>query len=466
MDQTKREINMLEGSLWDKILRFALPLAVTGILQQLFNAADIAVVGQFTGEKGALAMAAVGANTPVISLVLNLFIGVSLGTNVIIANSVGRRDSSSINKAVHTSITFALIGGVVISIIGEILAKAIMLTQNVPDEVLPMAVLYFRVYMTGMPVILLYNFESAVFRGMGKPKTPLIALFISGILNVVLNLVFVIGFHRTVDGVAMATVISNLVSSAILFFFLLRTDSAAKLQWRKLRIDFGTLSRILRIGIPAGVQSAVFAFANIIIQTAINSLGTIVMAASSAAYNVEVFAYYVLNSFSQACTTFVGQNYGAGKLQRCKRAMGLCMLEGIIAMALAIAAILIFGHQILSIFNGDPKVVETGYIRLLVIFSAYIFTLSYEVVSGYMRGFGISFIPAFLTMVGICGVRITWIYMVFPKDRTFSNIMMAYPFSLSVTAVFLIVALLCVRPAARASAKSDMVSQLGEKSLS
>lgn len=457
--KTKREINMLEGSLWDKILRFALPLAVTGILQQLFNAADIAVVGRFTGEKGALAMAAVGANTPVISLILNLFIGISLGTNVVIANSVGRRDNSSINKAVHTSIAFALIGGFVISVIGELLAKAIMLTQNVPDEVLPMAVLYFRVYMIGMPVILLYNFESAVFRGIGNPKMPLIALFISGILNVLLNLLFVLGFHRTVDGVAMATVISNMVSSAILFLFLLRADNAAKLQWRKLRIDLSMLARILRIGIPAGIQSAVFAFANIIIQTAINSLGTIVMAASSAAYNVEVFAYYVLNSFSQACTTFVGQNYGAGKIRRCKKAMGLCMLEGIIAMASAIAIILIFGHSILSIFNAEPKVIETGYLRLVVIFSAYIFTLLYEVISGYMRGFGISVMPAFLTMLGICGVRITWIYTVFPKDRTFSNIMMAYPFSLSVTAAFLIIALLCLRPAARASVKSQRINE-------
>lgn len=448
-NRKKRDINMLEGSLWDKILRFALPLAATGILQQLFNAADIAVVGQFTGEKGAAAMAAVGANTPVIALILNFFIGISLGTNVVIANAIGHRDTDRVSRAVHTSIVFALLGGAVTAILGGLLAEKILLLLNVPAEVLPMAVLYFRVYMAGMPVILLYNFESAVFRGTGNTKTPLTALFVSGVLNVALNIVFVAVLHRTVDGVAAATVISNLVSSLILFVKLLQSTEPIRLHPQLLRIDRRILIGILRIGVPAGVQAAVFAFANIIIQTAINSLGTIVMAASSAAYNIEIFAYYVLNSFSQACTTFVGQNYGAGNINRCRRTIALCMLEGIIAMATAIGLILLFGHQMLAVFNSDPQVIEVGYLRLMMIFSAYIFTLSYEVMSGYMRGFGISVVPALLTMLGICGVRITWIYTVFPQDRTFRNIMMAYPFSLSVTALLLLSALLILRPAAR-----------------
>lgn len=438
---------MLEGSLWDKILRFALPLAATGILQQLFNAADIAVVGRFTGAQGALAMAAVGANTPVIGLILNLFIGVSLGTNVVIANSVGRRDSASIQKAVHTSITFAVVSGVVIGLFSELLAEVIMTAQQVPAEVLPLAVLYFRVYMAGIPVILLYNFESAIFRGIGRPKVPLIALMISGVLNVLLNLLFVVGLHRTVDGVAIATVLSNCVSSLILLRFLMKTEEAYRIQLRQLGINGPILARILRIGIPAGIQSAVFAFANIIIQTAINSLGTVVMAASSAAYNVEVLVYYLLNGFSQACTTFVGQNYGAGKIDRCKKVMGLCLLEGVVAMGTAIVMVLLVGRGILSIFNNDPQVIEIGYVRLMVIFSAYIFTLSYEVLSGYMRGFGISVVPAVITMIVICGVRITWIYTVFPKIHTFLCIMMAYPFSLSATALCMLIALLFLRPA-------------------
>lgn len=449
MDGTKREINMLEGSLWDKILRFALPLAATGILQQLFNAADIAVVGRFTGRTGALAMAAVGANTPVIGLILNLFIGVSLGTNVIIANSIGRRDDTSIHRAVHTSIAFALVGGMVTLVLGEWLAGPVLTTQNVPAEVLPLAILYFRVYMLGMPVILLYNFESAIFRGIGKPKIPLLALCLSGLLNVLLNVLFVVAFHRTVDGVAAATVISNGISSLILMVFLMKEKGAWQLRLGQLRMDSGILRRILRIGVPAGLQSAVFAFANIIIQTAINSLGTVVMAASGAAFNVEVFVYYVLNSFSQACTTFVGQNCGAGKIDRCKQTMGLCWLEGVVAMTLSIALLLFFGRGILSVFNTDPEVIETGYIRLIVIFSAYFFTLSYEVMSGYMRGFGISLVPAIITMICICGVRITWIYTIFPHYRSFHNIMLTYPVSLSITAVAMLVALLCVRPSAR-----------------
>ena len=449
MDGTKREINMLEGSLWDKILRLALPLAATGILQQLFNAADIAVVGRFTGRTGALAMAAVGANTPVIGLILNLFIGVSLGTNVIIANSIGRRDDTSIHRAVHTSIAFALVGGMVTLVLGEWLAGPVLTTQNVPAEVLPLAILYFRVYMLGMPVILLYNFESAIFRGIGKPKIPLLALCLSGLLNVLLNVLFVVAFHRTVDGVAAATVISNGISSLILMVFLMKEKGAWQLRLGQLRMDSGILRRILRIGVPAGLQSAVFAFANIIIQTAINSLGTVVMAASGAAFNVEVFVYYVLNSFSQACTTFVGQNCGAGKIDRCKQTMGLCWLEGVVAMTLSIALLLFFGRGILSVFNTDPEVIETGYIRLIVIFSAYFFTLSYEVMSGYMRGFGISLVPAIITMICICGVRITWIYTIFPHYRSFHNIMLTYPVSLSITAVAMLVALLCVRPSAR-----------------
>ena len=449
MDKTIKKQSMLEGTLWDKILLFALPLAATGILQQLFNAADIAVVGQFTGDRGEAAMAAVGANSPLIGLILNSFIGISLGTNVVIANAVGRRDEDVIRKAVHTSIVFALIGGVIIALAGELLAKSILMTQNVPEEVLPMAILYFRVYMTGLPVILLYNFEAAVFRAMGDTKTPLYTLMISGVLNVILNLIFVIVLHRTVEGVAAATVLSNVVSSVLLFRKLAKSESAAKVQLQYLRLDGTVLGRILRIGIPAGIQAAVFAIANIIIQSAINSLGTIVMAASSAAFNIEIFAYDVLNSFSQACTTFVGQNFGAGQVKRCKKVIGLCMVEGVVSLAASIAIILTFGHQLLALFNSNPEVIEVGYSRLIIIFAAYFFTLTYEVLSGYLRGFGISVVPAVLTMIGICGVRITWIYTVFPKDRTLSNIMMAYPLSLGTTAVFMLIALICLHPAAK-----------------
>lgn len=444
-----RNTTMINGPLWNKILLFALPLAATGILQQLFNAADIAVVGRFTGDQGEAAVAAVGANSPIIGLIVNAFIGISLGSNVVIANAVGCGNTKTVKKAVHTSVLLALIIGVFISVIGQIFAERIFLSQNVPDDVIDMAILYFRVYMTGVPVILLYNFESSVFRAVGNTKMPLIALAISGVLNVLLNLLFVCILKMTVNGVALATVISNLVSSLILLRALIKSDDMIQLKISDLKIDGPILKNILRIGIPAGIQSAVFSFANIIIQGAINSLGKIVMAGSSIAFNIEVFAHDILISYGQACTTFVGQNYGAGKIDRCKRSFWLCYLEGCIFTALAIGIILLFGRDLLGIFNQNPEVIKIGYYRLVMIFSAYFFSQSYEVMSGYMRGFGISLLPAVLTIIGICGVRFVWIYYIFPKYKTFLSIMAVYPISLGITAVIILIAFICAHPAKR-----------------
>lgn len=441
--------NMMNGPLWNKILLFALPLAATGILQQLFNAADVAIVGRFTGDQGEAAVAAVGANSPIIGLIVNAFIGISLGTNVVIANAVGCGNTKTVKKAVHTSVLISLIIGIFISVLGQIFAERIFLSQNVPDDVIDMAILYFRVYMIGVPVILLYNFESSVFRAVGNTKMPLIALAISGVLNVLLNLFFVCILKMTVNGVALATVISNLVSSLILLRALIKSDDMIQLKISDLKIDRPILKNILRIGIPAGIQSAVFSFANIIIQGAINSLGKIVMAGSSIAFNIEVFAHDILISYGQACTTFVGQNYGAGKIDRCKRSFWLCYLEGCIFTALAIGIILLFGRDLLGIFNQNPEVIKIGYYRLVMIFSAYFFSQSYEVMSGYMRGFGISLMPAVLTIIGICGVRIVWIYYIFPKYKTFLNIMAVYPISLGITAVIILIAFICAHPAKR-----------------
>lgn len=444
-----RNTTMINGPLWNKILLFALPLAATGILQQLFNAADVAIVGRFTGDQGEAAVAAVGANSPIIGLIVNAFIGISLGTNVVIANAVGCGNTKTVKKAVHTSVLISLIIGIFISVLGQIFAERIFLSQNVPDDVIDMAILYFRVYMIGVPVILLYNFESSVFRAVGNTKMPLIALAISGVLNVLLNLLFVCILKMTVNGVALATVISNLVSSLILLRALIKSDDMIQLKISDLKIDGPILKNILRIGIPAGIQSAVFSFANIIIQGAINSLGKIVMAGSSIAFNIEVFAHDILISYGQACTTFVGQNYGAGKIDRCKRSFWLCYLEGCIFTALAIGIILLFGRDLLGIFNQNPEVIKIGYYRLVMIFSAYFFSQSYEVMSGYMRGFGISLMPAVLTIIGICGVRFIWIYHIFPKYKTFLSIMVVYPISLGITAVIILIAFICAHPAKR-----------------
>ena len=445
----KKKIDMLTGSLWDKILLYTLPLAATGILQQLFNAADVVVVGRFTGDRGAAAMAAVGANSPLIGLILNVFVGVSLGTNVVIANAVGTKDRSTIGKAVHTSILFSVICGTLMAILGEVLAVPILRLLSVPDAVLPMAVLYLRIYLVGLPVILLYNFESAIYRGVGNTRTPLGALTAAGIVNVFLNLFFVVIVGMTVDGVAAATVISNVISSMVLLYDLTRFQTDIRVEWKRLRIDGPVFRRILRIGIPTGIQTAVFSMANIIIQSAINSLGTIVMAASSAAFNIEMFVYDVLNSFSQACTTFVAQNNGAGNMPRCKRVLGLCLAENAACTAVSVFVVLLFGKKILSLFTADQQVIDTGYVRLVLIFTAYIFTILYEVISGYLRGFGISARPAVLTTLGICGVRIGWIYLVFPRDPTFHTIMMAYPYSLATTALLMSLTLIVLRPAGK-----------------
>lgn len=453
MGKAKKQLDMLNGPIWNKLPRFALPVAATAILEQLFNASDIAVVGNFTGAAKTISVAAVGANSSIIGLIVNLFIGIALGANVVIAHAVGQGRTEDVQKAVHTSVVFSVLGGIAVALLGELAAAPLLRLLNVPEDVFPLALLYLRIYLAGMPVILLYNFEAAIFRSVGETKIPLIALASSGVLNVLLNLFFVAVLHRAVDGVAIATVISNAVSSALLYRRLRRTKLSIRLEPKLLRIDFAILKRILSIGLPAGVQSAVFSFSNIVIQSAINSLGTVVMAASSAAYNIEIITYDILNSYSQACTTFVGQNYGAGKLERCKKTLFLCMIEGIALLAAAIAIILFFGKTLLAIFNDDPEVVETGYIRLMMIMLSHSFSLLYEVMSGYLRGFGISLTPAILTMLGVCGIRIAWIKLVFPHSRTFRTIMTAYPISLAATALLVLVALLCYHPARRLAKK-------------
>lgn len=421
----KNQLDMLNGPIWSRIPRFALPVAATAILEQLFNASDVAIVGNFTGDERTAAVAAVGANSPIISLIVNLFVGIALGANVVIANAIGRGDREAVRKAVHTSVVFAVIGGVLVSVVGELTADILLRSLNVPDDVFPLALMYLRIYLLGMPVILLYNFEAAIFRSIGDTKNPLIALAISGVLNVLLNLFFVAVLHMTVNGVAIATVISNAISSVLLFWRLRKTQQSIHVEFRELRVDWGTFAKIMKIGLPAGIQTAVFAVSNIVIQSAINSLGKVVMAASSAAYNIEIFAYDVFNSFSQACTTFVGQNYGAGQIRRCRRTLFLCITEDAIATAAAVTLVLLSGRFLLSIFNSDPEVVEIGYTRLTMIFTAYTFSMLYEVMSGYLRGFGFSLVPAILTMIGVCGVRIAWIQLVFSHNQTFQTIMAA-----------------------------------------
>lgn len=436
-----KDMDMLGGSVGDKTLRFALPLAATGILQQLFNAADIAVVGQFVGKN---AMAAVGSNAPLVNLILSLFIGVSIGANVIIARFTGQKNDKGVSRAVHTALAVAFLSGVILCLLCEAFALPILKAMSIPENVFDMSLLYFRVYLLGLPVILLYDFASAVFRARGNTKTPLVCLTVSGVINVILNLFFVIVLKRTVDGVAMATAISNLISSALLIYFLVRDEGAMHFSFRKLGIDKKILSQMISIGLPAGFQGMVFSLSNLILQSAINGLGEDVMAGSSAAFNIEIFVYYVLNAFGQACTTFVGQNYGAQKPERCRRVLKITFLQDMVFTVIIAIVILVSGRYLLRFFNSDPDVIAVGITRLEFILTAEFINVIIEILSGYMRGFGFSLVPALVCMLGICGVRITWRYTVFAHYKTFDVLMMTYPISWAVTAAALIVAFVYV----------------------
>lgn len=340
----KRTLDMIHGSIWNKIPRFALPVAATAILEQLFNASDVAVVGNFTGEAKTVSVAAVGANSPIISLIVNLFIGIALGTNVVIANAIGRNDRDTVRKTLHTSVLVAIFGGIFVVFLGEAAAAPLLGMLNVPEDVFPLALLYLRIYLIGMPVILLIQFRCGDFPKCGRHENPSCrSCFFMGAESCFSTCFLWRVLHMTVNGVAIATVISNAISSVLLFIKLRRTNGIIHLEAKELKIDSASLKNILRIGLPAGIQSAVFAVSNIVILSAINSLGTVVMAASSAAYNIEIITYDILNSFSQACTTFVGQNVGAGEMKRCRRTLFLCLAEGIVTLSLAVALILLFG---------------------------------------------------------------------------------------------------------------------------
>ena len=441
----RRGLDMLSGSLWRTIPAFALPVALTGILEQMSSLIDTMMVGHLSGEAGPAAMAAVGSNTPITSLLLNLFIGIALGTNVVIANAIGSGDERTVHKAVHSSVTFAVVG-IAVTVVGELIAEPLLHLLSVPAENLGQALAFLRVYLLGMPSILLYNFEAAIFRSVGITKMPLQALALSSLLNVALVWLFIPVMGWGVAGAAAATAISYTVSAVILFVRLTRIDAPIRLNPRELGIDRTVLARVVRIGLPAGLQSAVFSLANIVIQACINSLGTEVMAASSAVISLEYVVYNLLNSFSQACTTFVGQNFGAGNVRRCKRVLLVSLAEAEVAQLVMLAILLGLGHQIVAAFNPDPAVVSLGYLRICVLFPSYMFSMAYENMSGYLRGFGISLPPAIITALSVCGWRFFWVSVVFPASPTFLTLLAIYPISLGCTTLLVFAALMVIRP--------------------
>ena len=408
---------MLSGSIWDKMILFALPLAFTGVLQQLYNAADVAVLGHFVSDE---AMAAVGNNVPIIGLIVSLCMGLALGANVVVAQALGMRDEERASRGVHTAFYVAVVFGVVMAIAGEIGADWIIACLEVPESVQADSELYLRVYLLGMPFIAVYNFLAAVYRSQGDTQTPLWALCFATIFNIAGNLFFVLVCDMGTGGVAFATVLANALAAGIL-----------------LKPDAVSLRSIIRIGWPAGVQGAVFSFSNLIIQAAINSLGADVMAGSVAAFTIEINVYCFINAFGLAATTFVSQNYGAGNLGRCRRATWVSMGLNFCASVMMIAVVLIFERSILGLFTHSEAVMEIAITRILLVVLAEPISVVMETVSDAMRGYGYSMPPAMVTLFCICSIRIVWVYTVFAADPTFDTLMIVYPISWAVTTLAL-----------------------------
>ena len=438
----KKEIDMRHGPLVGKILWFALPLAFSSILQQLFNACDVAVVDQFAGSE---ALAAVGANGSLINLIINLFVGLSVGANVVISTYIGKEDKRAASKAVHTTIILALISGVILVFIGEFIAPEILKLMGTPDEILDLAATYLKIYFLGMPFIILYNYEASILRSKGDTTRPLIVLSIAGVINVILNLVLVIVFHMSVAGVAIGTLVSNMISSLTLLYFLIREEEPFKVSLSSLRLDGRIVRKIFSIGIPSGVQGMVFSFSNVMIQTAMNTLGTTPVAATTAALNLEYASFFILSSFSQAAVSFIGQNYGAGLKERCIKVVRTCWgLALVLTMAYSFLVI-IFSVPLTHLFTEDAAVIELAVLRIKVILSVAFLNMTIEVLSGVMRGLGKSFVPAMIAVVGICGTRLVWIYTAFRAVPTYRMLINVYPISWIITVAGIITAYFIVR---------------------
>lgn len=438
----KNEIDMLHGPITGNLIRMALPLAAISILQQFFNAADVAVVGQFASAD---AIAAVGANTPIINMFLTFFTGLATGGNITIASLIGRGAKDKVSDAVHTVFTLSLISALIVVIIGQIIARPLLILTETPDNILDSAVLYLRIYLFAMMFAVIYNFSSAILRSKGDTKRPLYCLIVSGILNVVLNLVFVIGFKLDVAGVAIATLISNIVCAGATVILLLKETDAFRLQFSGLRLSATPLKFTLRIGLPAGVQGMLFSISNIIIQAAINSFGSDCIAGNTAAMNFEFIAYFVVNAFGQTATTYTSQNFAAGQFDRCDRIIRRCMLLGC-SLSLAVSCIFYFGHVFwLGLFSSDEAVLEYAMVRMFWVVLLEFITGFNEMTSAGLRAMGVSLPPTIVSICGTCVLRIIWINTVFRASHTITTLMVVYPVSWVFLAVVMGVLFLVVR---------------------
>lgn len=432
MAKRSYQIDMCNGSLVDKIILFTLPLMLSSFLQLLFNAADIVVVGRYAGS---LSLAAVGSTSSLINLIVNLFIGLSVGANVVVARYAGANDDQSVNKAVHTSMFLSVIGGVVLGIFGFFASNQLLILMDSPADVIDLSALYLRIYFLGMPASMIYNFGAAILRAQGDTKRPLYYLTLAGVVNFGLNLIFVILFKMDVAGVALATIISQYISAVLIVICMHNEEGAIKFNYKAMYLDKKCFFEIAKIGLPAGLQGTVFSLSNVVIQSAVNSFGSIVVAGNSAASNIEGFVYTGMNALYQACLTFVGQNMGAKKYNRVLKIVFVC--QGIVigvGLFLGVGAVLL-GNFLLSIYSPDPLVIAAGMERLKIICLLYFLCGIMDVMVGALRGIGYSVLPMIVSLLGACGFRLLWIATYFKEHRTIQVLYASYPISWTITAL-------------------------------
>lgn len=424
------EIDMCNGPLLGKILRFSIPLMCSGILQLLFNAADIVVVGQFTGSD---ALAAVGSTGPLNNLIVNIFMGLSIGSSILVARYYGAQDWKNVKDVVHTSMLVSALSGLALIAIGELLARPLLEWMGTPENVLDQAVLYMRIIFAGMPALMIYNFGAAILRAVGDTQRPLLFLLIAGVVNVALNLFFVIVCHMGVAGVALATVISQCISAFLVVLCLMRSGSSYKLYLKELHISKDKLLQIIHVGLPAGIQGAVFSISNVLIQSSINSFGSIAVAGNTAASNIEGFVYTSMNALYQASLSFTSQNIGARKLNRVVPVLARCLgAVAVVGIGLS-AVIVLLGNILLGVYSSDPAVIQYGMGRITVVGVTYFLCGMMDVTCGSIRGLGYSVVPTLVSMGGACGLRILWIYTVFAMDRTLFTLYLSYPITWGIT---------------------------------
>lgn len=442
MNKNKYEIDMCNGSIMDKLISFALPLMLSGILQLMFNAVDIIVVGHFSSSQ---ALAAVGSTTALINVFVNLFIGVSLGTNVLAARCYAAGKDKEMSEVVHTSILFALISGIVMAVIGVLLAKPALQLMQTPADVIDQSALYMRIYFLGMPFFMLYNYGAAVLRAVGDTKRPLMYLILSGIVNTLLNLFLVIVFRLAVAGVAISTIIAQCMSCILILNCLRKSESSYKLTFSGLNIKWVYLRQIFQVGIPAGIQSTVINFSNALLQSSVNSFGSTAMAGYTAANNILGFLYASVNAVTQACMSFTSQNFGVGKYKRVDLVLRDCMVLTVgVSLVLGGGAYL-FGNEVLRIYTNDSEVVRCGVEILSITTVPYFLCGIMDLFPGSLRGMGYSTVPMILSVVGTVGMRIFWIYRVFPFHRSLYVLFISYPASWTFTIIMQVICFICVR---------------------